>query len=197
MMRKTYQHSIPTSRLGTSHNSLASFINAVTVDSQQKSQQAPPTEFSLLVILSRNAHGGINCATNYSNISILLGKKLRGFGKGFYNCFGGKLEKSRGEHNHPAEGAVREIHEETGIDVPISVMEDGYVGTINFTFEDSDVYRAMRVQLYCIFVELSHDAKIEISPQISNPDASKEQNNGNGKKKNHSDAHSPVTIHPN
>ena len=162
-MKRQFIHAIPESRLGTSQDSLVSYFEAVDADSSCRQQEKlAHTEFSLVVLLSPNAslhnNDDNNCNIR-SNISILLGKKLRGFGEGFYNCFGGKLETSRGEHDNPASGAVREVHEETGINIPLSVMDDGFVGNINFTFEDYDVNRAMKVHLYCVFISLSNDAE--------------------------------------
>jgi 8-oxo-dGTP diphosphatase len=113
-----------------------------------------PTEFSLVVLLSPNSR-----QRQKSNISVLLGKKLRGFGKGFYNCFGGKLEKSNDEHQYPSRGAVREVQEETGMHIPVELMEDGLVGTLNFTFDDWEVNKSMKVYLYCIVVSLSSECE--------------------------------------
>ena len=152
-----YEHAIPDSQLGISHDTLSSYTDAVNTSNRHnknaKSDDVVPKAFSFVVVLSENDHNR-DCS---SNISILLGKKLRGFGKGFYSCFGGKLEKSQDEHTHPARGAVRELREETGISVPLSLMEDGFVGTINFTFEDNDVNCAMKVHLYCVFISTEQD----------------------------------------
>ena len=57
-----------------------------------------------------------------NNKSILLGMKLRGFGIGKWNGFGGKIEA--GETIE--EGAIREVHEECGIKV-ISLVRIGYL----------------------------------------------------------------------
>ncbi|KAL9186618.1 hypothetical protein ACHAXT_005856 [Thalassiosira profunda] len=152
MAEGAYRHALPAERLGTGHPSLESFAEAVDGRRSQPTDPSAsaPTEFSLVVVLAPPQDD--NDCNGKSNIRILLGKKLRGFGTGFYNCFGGKLEQSRGEHDHPAWGAVRELQEETGIDVPLAAMEEGLVGNIHFTFEDADVNRAMRVHLYCICI---------------------------------------------
>eukprot|EP00804_Cyclotella_cryptica_P027903 CCRYP_003808-RA/>CCRYP_003808-RA protein AED:0.01 eAED:0.01 QI:182/1/1/1/0/0.5/2/505/546 len=142
-----FQHVLPPHRFGIRYTSLESYFEAV-------GNADVPTEFSLVVLLSSNSHYE-KTNDNCSNISILLGKKLRGFGKGFFNCFGGKLETSLDEHKHPARGAVREVKEETGINIPLSAMEEGFIGTLNFTFADSDVNRAMKVHLYCVILSLS------------------------------------------
>jgi len=56
--------------------------------------------------------------------SVFLGRKMRGVGEGFWNGFGGKMEK--GETIEAA--AVRELKEEIGIDVmPGDLMNAGIV----------------------------------------------------------------------
>ena len=62
-----------------------------------------------------------NCDDNSKKL-ILLGMKLRGFGVGKWNGFGGKIEK--GETID--EGAIREVKEECGIDV-LSLQRVGYL----------------------------------------------------------------------
>jgi hypothetical protein len=54
---------------------------------------------------------------------------------------------------------VREIQEETGIHIPLEVMEDGFVGSLNFTFDDWEVNKSMKVYLYCVVVSLSSDGE--------------------------------------
>ncbi len=135
----------------------------------KKQSPPPPTEFSLVVILSRNDdlihnrgeddcnehhYNGSNDGVNRSNIGILLGKKRRGFGSGFYTCFGGKLKSSLHEYTHPAKGAVRELEEECGIQISLEEMEEKFVGKIHFTFEDDDVNEDMLVHLFCVFISL-------------------------------------------
>ncbi|KAL3771251.1 hypothetical protein ACHAW5_006660 [Stephanodiscus triporus] len=163
--RRSYEHILPPSRLGESHESLLSYAEAVSANRRRHDPDPLTAEFSLVVVLSPNArpHDDDDDRSGDSSrggrdLSILLGRKLRGFGSGFYGGFGGKLERSRGEHDRPAMGAVRELEEETGIAVPLSVMEDGFVGVLNFTFEDSDVHGAMRVYLFCAFVSMSQQS---------------------------------------
>ena len=193
-----YPHRLPPSRLGTRHESLASYLRAVSSaaaedingeqrQNRRKSEHAgtdstacgdetilllpPPTQFSLVVILfpKDDSRGGDD-VDNYqndihddganssssisSNIGILLGKKLRGFGSGFYNCFGGKLESTLNECTHPAKGAIRELEEECGIKVSLEEMEKNSVGKIHFTFEDQDVNKEMLVHLFCVVISL-------------------------------------------
>ena len=149
-----FKNALGTCQLGTAHVTLESFRQAVqqTGKTEDANKTNSPTQFSLVVLLGHDSAQQQH--ENCSSISILLGKKLRGFGKGFYNCFGGKLEKSLDEYRHPARGAVREIREETGIDLSLELMEDGFVGTLNFTFEDWEVNKAMKVYLYCVVISL-------------------------------------------
>ena len=63
----------------------------------------------------------------HTDTHVLLGMKKRGFGKGRWNGFGGKVEK--GETIE--EGARREFLEEAGIEVP--VLEKA--GIIDFEFK--------------------------------------------------------------
>lgn len=60
---------------------------------------------------------------------ILLAMKKRGFGEGKWNGAGGKVEANE---TIPA-AAVRELREETGIEVAESRLEN--VGILHFTFE--------------------------------------------------------------
>lgn len=158
-----FRHKLDSSRLGRRHDSFESYISSVG-----RSNEDDPTEFSLVTILCRTKD---KQSDNTSNLSILIGKKLRGFGAGFYNCFGGKLEKDLGEEIHPARGAVREVEEETGISIPLSIMEESFVGTINFTFDDWQEHRAMRVHLFCVFVSLSSAEDETFSTQYQNQNA--------------------------
>ena len=64
----------------------------------------------------------------YQHPKILLGLKKRGFGKGRFNGFGGKVEKKESIE----EAAKRETREEAGIDV----TDLNKVGIIKFEFED-------------------------------------------------------------
>ena len=154
-----YHHKLPASRLGTHHANLLSYKDAI---SRSDKGDLPPTEYSLVVVLSPNHPEGKH---GDSNLSIMLGKKLRGFGEGFYNSMGGKIEKNESS----AEGARRELEEESGIKVSLSNMEESFVGIINFTFEDSDANKSMRVYLYCVFVSLSNDDYEQSTYQFAQP----------------------------
>jgi 8-oxo-dGTP diphosphatase/2-hydroxy-dATP diphosphatase len=65
----------------------------------------------------------------YKHPKILLGMKKRGFGKGRWNGFGGKIK----DGEDIKEAAIRELKEEAGLDV----MEMEKVGLINFEFVES------------------------------------------------------------
>lgn len=69
---------------------------------------------------------------------VLLGEKKRGFGAGFFNGFGGKVE--RGETVF--EGALRELKEEAGIDATDATKR----GKVTFVYDDQP--RAMEVHIY-------------------------------------------------
>ena len=38
------------------------------------------------------------------------------------------------------------------MDIPLKAMEEGYVGTLNSTFEDREVHGAMKAYLYCVVI---------------------------------------------
>ncbi|KAI5118833.1 hypothetical protein M0805_006153 [Coniferiporia weirii] len=70
---------------------------------------------------------------------VLLGMKKRGFGKGMYNGFGGKVEPGES----PIEGAARELEEEAGISAKLK--ECGILLFVNASAEYCHyvhVYRA-------------------------------------------------------
>eukprot|EP00957_Ditylum_brightwellii_P036814 2787922-Ditylum_brightwellii.AAC.1 len=121
----TFIKALPPSRLGKSHPSLQSYLDAVYPDlvldkkhdtTKRDDDDAvlrPPVrpkqkEFSLVVVTE----------SRYKR--ILLGMKNRGFGKGFYNAFGGKIDPG---DKSPAYGAMRELKEETNINVPLDVIQ--------------------------------------------------------------------------
>eukprot|EP00520_Triparma_pacifica_P020190 CAMPEP_0118652548 /NCGR_PEP_ID=MMETSP0785-20121206/11375_1 /TAXON_ID=91992 /ORGANISM="Bolidomonas pacifica, Strain CCMP 1866" /LENGTH=146 /DNA_ID=CAMNT_0006545069 /DNA_START=163 /DNA_END=600 /DNA_ORIENTATION=+ len=82
--------------------------------------------------------------------SILLGLKNRGFGCGFYNSFGGKIEKDEDVY----ESAVREVKEETGLDVRKETMVESRVGTLRFAFDDEGDGRVMVVELFKVNLDV-------------------------------------------
>jgi len=129
---RSFRCALPPARLGTRHKTRQEYYDAVYPCTGGK----PPfrckrKEYSLVVV------------TESERQRILLGLKHRGFGAGFFNSFGGKLD----EDESPVTGAVRELEEETNIKVPRSVMEQCEIGTLNFTFEDDDDFE-MAVHLF-------------------------------------------------
>ncbi|KAI9216482.1 NUDIX hydrolase domain-like protein [Blastocladiella britannica] len=59
---------------------------------------------------------------------VLLGYKKRGFGMGLWNGFGGKLEPGESF----TEAAARELHEESGLQVPLDALHR--IATLLFDF---------------------------------------------------------------
>ncbi len=70
----------------------------------------PEKDYTLVFCLKRSIDRS-DLDLDYSDGSVLLGMKKRGFGAGKWNGFGGKVEK--GESNTQA--AIRELEEESGI----------------------------------------------------------------------------------
>ena len=64
---------------------------------------------------------------------VLLGKKLRGFGEGLYNGYGGKVEE---EDESVVAAAVRELQEECSLESNVPEMEKARIGTLYFIFTD-------------------------------------------------------------
>lgn len=125
----------PQSRLGKCHPSLSSYLTATGI-----SNDAKEVESSTLIILS-----------NIHERKLLLGKKLRGFGTGKYNGFGGRIEIGE----TPAQCAQRELMEEANLDVDLEQFEKGSVGTLSFTFQDrKDI--EMTVHLFHVNVHFNH-----------------------------------------
>lgn len=113
-----YTHILPESRLGQRHSSKESFIQAVSGCCDGGS----PREYTLVVVTE--------CTS--TSRRILLGLKLRGFGKGFYNGFGGKLDPN---DEDIVRGAIRELMEETNIDIQSKDLLQ-QIGVLRFSFED-------------------------------------------------------------
>lgn len=138
--RKKFPHVQPEEKLGTRHSSLEAFCKAAyNIFSPSHKEK----KYTLVLV------------TEPARKRILLGTKHRGFGQGFFNSFGGKMEAGETE----AECARRELHEETGILVPLPKVSDAKVGTLRFTFDDGPT--KMTVHLFRINVDTSsgNDAK--------------------------------------
>jgi len=123
--RALFQHALPEDRLGQEHASLPAFRKATNHFAAESAK-----EYTLIIVTGSS-----------NNRRILLGQKHRGFGKGFYNSFGGKVEPGE----DIAVGAARELEEETGIPVSVNDMENSQLGTLYFTFEDSSVEMVVHV----------------------------------------------------
>ena len=124
-MLDAFRHCLPAERLGRCHSSLHQFQETIDHHEIRKTK-----EYSLVMV------------TEPENQRILLGRKHRGFGKGMFNSFGGKLDLGESA----LDSAVRELEEETGIVVPAAHLGERKVGSMNFSFEDSDT--AMLVHVY-------------------------------------------------
>ena len=131
-----FKYRLPPHRLGTAHDTLKSFKDAVRHHEVKRTK-----EYTLVMV------------TEPSRRRILLGHKHRGFGKGFFNSFGGKVEPDETD----LEGAVRELHEETGIRATKDHLQDAKVGVMRYTFDDSD--KMMLVHLYRLDIQLVSPAQ--------------------------------------
>ena len=143
LQKQRFQNALPPSRLGKAHKTLLGFQKASAhTASRQK-------EYSLVVVTEHPRR-------------ILLGMKHRGFGKGMYNSFGGKIESGESV----VDSACRELEEETGILVSSNVMGENKVGVMHFTFVDSEV--EMVVHVYHIQISTNSDKQkgLRIDPSV-------------------------------
>lgn len=144
---------LPESRLGQCHETLQQFrdsissislasappptpsLNTTVDDDQQKHhpKESSKKHYSLIVVT--------DTSSSTSRGRILLGLKNRGFGKGYYNAFGGKLEQDE----TPDKCACRELEEETQIIVPQQVMRRSKVGIQRYTFQKSHITMIMHL----------------------------------------------------
>lgn len=72
---------------------------------------------------------------------VALAKKLRGFGVGNWNGYGGRVE----EGESVLEAAIREIYEETGNQVNVSPLDLNQVAVLNFHFSGDSEVREVHV----------------------------------------------------
>ena len=138
-----FQNILPPNRLGQSHDPISSFLKEVNNKSNSRKSATTTTKWKeYTLILITRAH----------TKQILLGLKHRGFGTGFYNGFGGKIDRS---DESPEHGAVRELHEETNITgISVEVMKQNKCGMLRFTFDNDNDDTGMMVHLYRI--DLDH-----------------------------------------
>ncbi|VDP68274.1 unnamed protein product [Echinostoma caproni] len=81
-------------------------------------------------------------SVSYENQSwLLLGLKQRGFGQGRWNGFGGKVQS---DDRSPKHAALRELQEESGLEVSMDQVEE--VGRLWFTFDGKE--ECMEVHLF-------------------------------------------------
>jgi 8-oxo-dGTP pyrophosphatase MutT (NUDIX family) len=138
-----FRRALPDARLGHAHASLEDFRRHVPEDSFAQTK-----EYTLIVV------------TELATQRILLGKKHRGFGQGMYNSFGGKVEPGEAIDG----SAIRELHEETGIEVMKNHLF--HVGTLHFTFADS--VTEMMVHLFRVQIQLviTPDRLVSMHPVV-------------------------------
>jgi 8-oxo-dGTP pyrophosphatase MutT (NUDIX family) len=130
--RSFFSNALPEARLGQAHDSLKAFRQHVSPEAFSETKK----EYTLIVV------------TEFQTQRILLGRKHRGFGKGMFNSFGGKLEPT---DESIVTSAMRELHEETGISVTHGDALHS-VGTLHFTFADSTT--EMMVHLFRLQIQI-------------------------------------------
>lgn len=146
---RTFFHALPPARLGIAHETLASFNSAVCNETICTNENNPSNQNPRPSPIKSKKEYTLIMVTETCNERILLGLKHRGFGTGFYNSFGGKIDPT---DPSIAYGAVRELKEETNISVPLNIMEKSYLGKLEFTFEDNDkqmIVHVFRIHVQC------------------------------------------------
>jgi 8-oxo-dGTP pyrophosphatase MutT (NUDIX family) len=130
-----FTHILPVSRLGERHASKESFLKTVYGGDHnvKNTGRNSTTEYTLVVVTE--------CSSTSQR--ILLGLKLRGFGMGFYNSFGGKLDPS---DESIVRGAIRELMEEANICIQSEDLLK-HVGQLSFSFEE-DTQEDMLIHLF-------------------------------------------------
>ena len=152
----TFPNRIPTERLGTKHDSLEAFHNAVFGTATEASRPAKNTKEYTLIVVTETLQ---RQQQQPRRQRILLGLKNRGFGTGKYNSFGGKFlhddetTNTGGGAKETVEAcACRELEEETNLRIPPEEMKASKVGIQKFTFADND--KEMLVHLF--FIDLAN-----------------------------------------
>jgi ADP-ribose pyrophosphatase YjhB (NUDIX family) len=85
----------------------------------------------------------LTLALLFRDDKILLAMKKRKFGEGKWNGYGGKLE----EGETPLDGIVREIKEESNLDIAKEACKE--LGSVDFYFDDKAEWD-QRVIIYCV-----------------------------------------------
>lgn len=85
----------------------------------------------------------LTLAVLFRDDKILLAMKKRKFGVGKWNGYGGKLEGDE----KPVDGIVREIKEESNLDIPKDACKE--MGVIDFYFDDKEEWN-QKVFIYRI-----------------------------------------------
>jgi 8-oxo-dGTP pyrophosphatase MutT (NUDIX family) len=157
-LARSYFHNVlPDERLGQQHFSLDEFRRHVANPVVAMPDVNPTSTSDIGTMHGRKVYTLI-VVTEYGTKRILLGKKHRGFGKGMYNSFGGKVEPY--ECQFIPRSAIRELHEETGIVVESEAnMAQCRVGTLHFTFADSTV--EMIVHLFRIQIRFDDESRYD------------------------------------
>eukprot|EP00898_Chlorokybus_atmophyticus_P004449 jgi/Chlat1/5004/Chrsp32S04974 len=92
-------------------------------------QELTPKQFTLLIVLRAAA-----TSSDSEEAAVLIGEKKRGFGEGYFNGFGGKVEPGESVE----EAAQREMREEAGV----TAVDMERCGLLVFRFDDVHVFRA-------------------------------------------------------
>jgi len=119
--RESFPNRLPDSQLGKFYETFSGYQAAVSHVEVKKTK-----EYTLVVVTDDNRR-------------ILIGKKNRGFGKGMFNSFGGKIEPGES----PLEGACRELKEETNIDASPDSFKS--IGVLRFILEDAGMEMVVHV----------------------------------------------------
>mmetsp|Transcript_11446 Transcript_11446/g.32941 ORF Transcript_11446/g.32941 Transcript_11446/m.32941 type:complete len:244 (+) Transcript_11446:147-878(+) len=148
----TFSRRLPDSRLGKQHQTLDSFRRVVN---ESGLNVQGTKEYTLIVVTETQPQVESQTSTRKSdgtpndnfiscveNTRILLGLKNRGFGRGYYNSFGGKFLN---EEETVEACACRELEEETNLKVHLHEMAKSKVGIQRYTFENDPVEMIMHL----------------------------------------------------
>ena len=162
-LSSTFKFVLPPKRLGRQCRSYEEFRQLLEKDRLEQMIQNPK-----MAHRNKYKHYTLIIITEPDKKRILLGRKNRGFGKGFYNSFGGKVESSDISTAHSAQ---REVLEETNLRVPLEALHG--VGTLHFSFQEPDMPK-MIVHLFQLMVsttleEENHQKQGETESSIVRP----------------------------